>query len=85
MPDEDVARYQRLLEARPDMVEMLCWTVVQPLTMPVTVAEVVRRLGGNADDVGLQPVGCLSFQTPLGRPLTARWAVFSDSSSVWAV
>lgn len=56
MVDEDVARYRRLLEARPDMLEMLCWTVVQPLTEPVTVAEVVRRLGGNADDIGLQPV-----------------------------
>jgi hypothetical protein len=52
MTDEDVAWYQRLLEAKPDLVDDLpCWTVIQPLTKPVTVAEVVRRLGGDPADI----------------------------------
>ncbi|MFD6566203.1 hypothetical protein [Micromonospora profundi] len=45
MPDEDVAWYQRLLEAKPDLVDFVeCWTVVQPLTKPVTVPEAARPL-----------------------------------------
>jgi hypothetical protein len=51
MIDADVAWYQRLLEANPDLLDMLCWTVVQPLTEPVTVAEAVRRLGGDPADI----------------------------------
>jgi hypothetical protein len=60
MADEDVARYRRLLDLKPEamitLVESLCWTVVQPLTKPVTVAEVVRRLGGHPAEVEEQSV-----------------------------
>jgi hypothetical protein len=52
MADEDVAWYQRLLDAQPELIDFpWCWTVVQPLTKPVTVAEVVRRLGGDPADI----------------------------------
>jgi len=47
MADEDVTWYQRLLDTKPDLVDVSCWTVIQPLTRPVTVAEVVRRVGGD--------------------------------------
>ena len=48
MVDGDVAWYQRMLDAQEDQFDApWCWTVVQPLTMPVTVAEVARRLGGD--------------------------------------
>jgi hypothetical protein len=37
-----------MLDAQEDQFDApWCWTVVQPLTMPVTVAEVARRLGGD--------------------------------------
>jgi hypothetical protein len=49
--DEDVAWYQRLLKTKPDLVDVPCWTVIQPLTKPVTVAEVVRRLGGDLAEI----------------------------------
>ncbi|MFB4317587.1 hypothetical protein [Actinomadura sp. 21ATH] len=52
MLDADVAWYRRLLEEAPDMSELLRWTVVQPLTGPVTVADAVRRLG--ADPAGIE-------------------------------
>ncbi|WBB68848.1 hypothetical protein [Micromonospora sp. WMMD812] len=52
MTDEDVAWYERLLETKPDLVDFAtCWTVVQPLTKPVTVPEAARRLGGNPADI----------------------------------
>jgi hypothetical protein len=52
MINEDVAWYRRLLEAKPDLDDMpLCWTVIQPLTKPVTMAEVVRRLGGDPAEI----------------------------------
>jgi hypothetical protein len=52
MADEDVAWYQRLLEEKPELVDSApCWTVIQPLTKPVTVPEVVRRLGGQPADI----------------------------------
>jgi Family of unknown function (DUF6461) len=52
MADDDVAWYRRLLEAKPELVdEVSCWTVIQPLTKPVTVAEVVRRLGGDPAEI----------------------------------
>lgn len=39
MAGEDVAWYQRMLDGQPDLVDFpWCWTVVQPLTKPVTVA-----------------------------------------------
>jgi hypothetical protein len=48
MADDDVAWYRRLLDAQPELVDLTwCWTVVQPLTKPVTVAEIARRLGGD--------------------------------------
>lgn len=49
--DEDVAWYRRLLEAKPELADIACWTVIQPLTMPVTVPEVVRRLGGDPSGI----------------------------------
>lgn len=53
MVDEDVAWYQRMLDAQEDQFDApWCWTVVQPLTKPVTVAEVARRLGG--DPAGIE-------------------------------
>ncbi|SIR60214.1 DUF6461 domain-containing protein [Micromonospora avicenniae] len=52
MAGDDVAWYQRLLEVRPELIdEVPCWTVIQPLTKPVTVAEVVRRLGGDQAEI----------------------------------
>ena len=52
MTDEVVAWYQRLLEAKPDLDDRpWCWTVIQPLTKPVTIAEVVRRLGGDPAEI----------------------------------
>jgi hypothetical protein len=52
MADDDVAWYHRLLQARPELVDATwCWTVVQPLTKPVTVADVVRRLGGDPAEI----------------------------------
>jgi hypothetical protein len=52
MADEDVAWYQRLLDAQPDLIDFpWCWTVVQPVTKPVTVVEAVRRFGGDPADI----------------------------------
>jgi hypothetical protein len=52
MPSEAVDRYGKLLR-RNALDTALCWTVVEPVTRPVTVEEVVRRLGGDlvADSV----------------------------------
>lgn len=48
MIDDDVAWYERVVEEDPDIGEPpSAWSVIQPLTMPVTVPEVVRRLGGD--------------------------------------
>jgi hypothetical protein len=65
MADEDVAWYERLLDEQPDLVDYVwCWTVVQPLTKPVTVAEVAGRLG--ADPAGIQQRAGWDFDEPLG-------------------
>src|SRR6266545_2467592 len=65
MADEDVAWYQRLLDAQPDLVDFpWCWTVVQPLTKPVTVAEVARRLGG--DPANIEELAGWDFEAPDG-------------------
>jgi hypothetical protein len=65
MADEDVAWYQRLLEAQPDLVDFVwCWTVVRPLTKPVTAAEVARRLG--ADPAAIEQRAGWDFDEPEG-------------------
>jgi Family of unknown function (DUF6461) len=51
MIDEDLAWYRQLLEADLDLLDMACWTVIQPLTGSLTVAEVVRRLGGDPAEI----------------------------------
>ncbi|MBQ0904400.1 DUF6461 domain-containing protein [Micromonospora sp. U21] len=52
MADDDVEWYQKLLEAKPELIdEVQCWTVIQPLTKPITVAEVVCRLGGDPAEI----------------------------------
>src|SRR5207248_3946963 len=50
MPREAVERYEKLLR-RNGLDVALCWTVVEPVTRPVTVEEVVRRLGGDPSAV----------------------------------
>ncbi len=63
--DGDVAWYERMLEDRPDLADVpWCWTVVQPLTGPVTVAEVVRRLGG--DPAGIEQRAGWDFDEAAG-------------------
>lgn len=65
MADEDVAWYQRLHDAQPDLLEFVwCWTVVQPLTRPVTTAEVARRLG--ADPATVEQRAGWDFDEPDG-------------------
>ncbi|MEU4678405.1 hypothetical protein [Micromonospora sp. NPDC023737] len=65
MTDEDVAWYRRLLEAKPDLVDFVgCWTVIQPLTKPVTVSEAARRLGGDPADI--EQLTGWDFEEPLG-------------------
>ncbi|MFC7531535.1 hypothetical protein [Actinoplanes sp. GCM10030250] len=65
MADDDVAWYQRMLDAQPDLSDFpWCWTVVQPVTKPVSVAEVVRRLGGDPADVA--EVAGWDFEEPDG-------------------
>jgi hypothetical protein len=51
MIDEDLEWYRQLLEANVDLLDMACWTVVQPLTGALTVVEVVRRLGGDPAEI----------------------------------
>ncbi|MEU8301710.1 DUF6461 domain-containing protein [Micromonospora sp. NPDC048909] len=72
MTDEDVARYRRLLDVHPEatiaLVESLCWTVIQPLTKPVSVPEIARRLGADPDEI--------EHQTVWGD--TPDWAVHLD-------
>jgi hypothetical protein len=65
MVDQDVAWYQRMLDAQPELLHTpWCWTVVQPLTEPVTVAEVARRLGG--DPAGVEDRAGWDFDEPDG-------------------
>ncbi|MFG1871589.1 hypothetical protein [Micromonospora arborensis] len=65
MADDDVAWYQRLLDAQPDLVDFpWCWTAVQPLTKPVSVAEVARRLGG--DPANIEERAGWDFEEPDG-------------------
>ena len=55
MPSDVALRYRRLIE-EPRLEPLwtaLCWTVVEPVTKPVDVDEVIRRLGG-APDAGLE-------------------------------
>ena len=65
MASEAVRRYEELLR-RTALDTALCWTVVEPVTAPVTVEEVVRRLGGDASTVALS----VPDEVPDG------WAVF---------
>lgn len=51
MTDDALAHYTDLLARRSDLSEGLCWTVVEPVDAPLTVAEVVRRLGGDPAEV----------------------------------
>jgi hypothetical protein len=63
--DGDVAWYERMLEAAPDLIDFpWCWTVIQPLTEPVTVAEVARRLGG--DPASIEDRAGWDFEEPAG-------------------
>jgi hypothetical protein len=52
MASEAVRRYEELLR-RTALDSALCWTVVEPVTAPVNVDEVVRRLGGDPGTVEL--------------------------------
>jgi len=54
MTDEDLAWYRQLLEENVDLLDMACWTVIHPLIHPLTVGEVVRRLGGDPAKVEQQ-------------------------------
>jgi len=58
MPSDLALRYRRLI--RDERLEALwmamCWTVVEPVTKPVDVDEVVRRLGGGGYEGCEQPV-----------------------------
>jgi hypothetical protein len=69
MADEDVAWCRRLIDAKPGLEEISCWTVIQPLTMPVTVPEMARRLGGDPAEIDdrtgwgfEEPVGMVHLQ-----------------------
>ncbi|GAA3220865.1 DUF6461 domain-containing protein [Dactylosporangium siamense] len=48
-------RYETFLAEHAWLEVAMCWTVVEPVTVPVDVAEVVRRLGGDPRD--LRPRG----------------------------
>jgi hypothetical protein len=52
MASEAVQRYEELLR-RTALDIALCWTVVEPVTAPVSVEEVIRRLGGGPETVAL--------------------------------
>jgi hypothetical protein len=58
MPSDLALRYRRLIgDERLEVLWMaMCWTVVEPVTKPVDVDEVVRRLGGGGDEGREQPV-----------------------------
>lgn len=47
MPGETIERYEGLLDDHQWLAVALCWTVIEPITAAVDVAEVVRRLGGD--------------------------------------
>jgi hypothetical protein len=58
MPSDLASRYRRLMgdeRLKPLRVAM-CWTVVEPVTKPVDVGEVIHRLGGGRDEGSEQPV-----------------------------
>src|SRR5690349_21293805 len=75
MPGEAVQRYEQLLR-RTALDVAMCWTVVEPVTAPVTVEEVVRRLGGDASTIALSgpdevPDGATVFHLhPVGSAVT---------------
>ncbi|MDG6110078.1 DUF6461 domain-containing protein [Dactylosporangium aurantiacum] len=65
MVDHDVAWYRRMLDAQPELLNSpWCWTVVLPLTKPVTVADVARRLGG--EPAGVEDRAGWDFDEPDG-------------------
>jgi hypothetical protein len=63
MPTELALRYQRLV-GDPELArlwEAVCWTVVEPVSKPADVDEVIRRLGGDPADAATQPVDLGDF------------------------
>jgi hypothetical protein len=50
MSSDAVERYREFLRATA-LDTALCWTVVEPVTRPVTIEEVVRRLGGDPSTI----------------------------------
>lgn len=48
---ETVERYRQFLGEYAWLAQAFCWTVVEPVTGPVDVARVVRRLGGDPAEV----------------------------------
>jgi hypothetical protein len=63
MPSDLALRYRRLIgDERLEALWMaMCWTVVEPVTKPVDVDEVVRRLGGGGNEGCEQPVDLDDF------------------------
>ncbi|WP_431915133.1 DUF6461 domain-containing protein [Nonomuraea jabiensis] len=55
MIDETQRRYADFLQRHPYVAEATCWTVVQPITSPLTIEAVVERLGGRAEDLEPEP------------------------------
>lgn len=47
MADDAIAYYTGLLRRMELLSEALCWTVLEPVTEPVTVEAVAARLGGD--------------------------------------
>src|SRR3982751_1202749 len=87
MPSEAVQRYEELLR-RTALDTALCWTVVEPVTAPVTVEEAVRRLGGDPEAVARSvpdevPDGWAVFHLhPVGSAVTLLEVNGSQGSRV---
>jgi hypothetical protein len=62
MPSDLALRYRRLIgDERLELLWMaMCWTVVEPVTKPADVDEVVRRLGGG----GYEGSGSVDLDLP---------------------
>jgi hypothetical protein len=51
MPNEIIEYYERFLGEHAWLEVAMCWTVIEPVTADLDLAEVVRRLGGDPDDL----------------------------------
>lgn len=55
MIDEMRRRYADFLQRNPYLAQATCWTVVQPVTTPLSVGAIAERLGGRVEDLEYEP------------------------------